>query len=116
MVRTVAVGAMLLAGSIALGGCSAMFADDPNTAHPYLERALIAVQQRDTKTALAQIDQAESIWLGTNTPYGNAFISSDPDALREMARARQSVQMGRWGDAEYYVRTALTHPSTTIPS
>ncbi len=92
-----------------------MLAENPNTAHPYLERARAAVQQRDAKAALAQIDQAEAIWLGTNTPYGNPFVTSDPDALREMARARQSVQMGRWGDAEYYVRTAMTHPSTTIP-
>ena len=115
MVRTVSVGGMLLACGIALGGCAGMLAEDPNTAHPYLERALAAVQQRDAKVALAQIDRAEAIWLGTNTPYGNPFVTSDPDALREMARARQSVQMGRWRDAEYYVRTALTHPSTTMP-
>ncbi len=115
MVRTFAMRAILLVGALVLGDCAGMLAEDPNTAHPYLERALAAVQQRDTKTALTQIDRAEAIWLGSNTPYGNAFVSSDPDALREMARARQSVQMGRWGDAEYYLRTAMTHPSTTTP-
>ena len=109
-----AVIAILLAGGSPLGGCASLMADQSNTAHPYLIRALAAVQQHDASAALAQLDQAESVWLGSNTPYGNPFVVSDPEALREMARARQSVQMGRWGDAEYYVRSALTHPSTIL--
>jgi hypothetical protein len=107
--------AVPLACGIAVAGCASLTADQSNTARPYLLRALAAVQRQDAAVALAQLAEAESVWLGSNTPYGNPFIVSDPEALREMGRARQSVQMGRWGDAAYYVRAALTHPSTVIP-
>jgi hypothetical protein len=32
-----------------------------------------------------------------------------------MGRTRQSVQMGRRGDAEYNIRMAMRHPSTITP-
>ncbi len=112
MLRTL-VAALLLSASLGLAGCAPV---DPNDLpRTYLEQALKAVQAHDAPTALAALNHAESLWIGANVPFSDAFFNFDPDAMREMARARQSVQMGRWGDAEYYVRTALTHPSVVTP-
>lgn len=116
MFRRVLMASMLLAGVAAQAGCSNLTADNPNTARPYLVAALKAVEQRDAPTALADIDKAESVWIGTNVPFSSPFLDFDPDAMRNMARARQSVEMRRWSDAEYYVRTALTHPSVVMPN
>ncbi len=116
MFRRVMVVLMSVAGAAALAGCASLTAENPNTPHPYLVAALKAVQQRDATAALADIDKAESIWIGTNVPFSDAMFGFDPDAMRDMARARQSVQMQRWADAEYYVRTALTHPSVVMPN
>ncbi len=116
MFRRMAMVAILLAGVAAQAGCASLTADNPNTARPYLVAALKAVQQHDAPTALAQIDKAESIWIGVNVPFSSPFFEFDPDAMRNMARARQSVEMRRWADAEYYVRTALTHPSVVMPN
>lgn len=81
----------------------------------YLKKAQVAVQAHDATTAVANLNQAETAWLGGATPYRDPQIDIDPEALREVARARQAVQMGLWGDADYYVRTAMTHPSTIAP-
>ena len=107
--------AVSLACVLALGACSQLFAEQPDLPHYYLKQALVAVQAHDSTTALANIAKAEQLWIGGNIPYQNPIIEFDPDAMREMARARQSVQMQRWGDAEYYVRTAMRHPSTVSP-
>ena len=114
--RSVSLVSMLLGGAAALSGCASLAAEEANTPKPYLEQALKAVQQRDATAALADLNRAESMWIGSNVPFSDAFFGFDPDAMREMARARQSVQMQRWGDAEYYIRTALTHPSVVTPN
>jgi len=114
--RSMMMATMLLAGVAALAGCASLTAENPNTPHPYLVAALKAVQQRDATAALADIDRAESMWIGTNVPFSDAMFGFDPDAMRDMARARQSVQMQRWADADYYIRTALTHPSVVMPN
>lgn len=106
---------MLIGSALALAGCASLTAENPNLPHYWLEQALVAVKARDAKTALADIDKAEALWEGSNIPFTNTQFQFDPDAMREMARARQAVQMGQWGDAEYYVRTAATHPSTVTP-
>lgn len=116
MFRPVMMASMLLAGAVALAGCATMTADNPNTPRPYLVAALKAVEQRDATAALADIDRAELMWIGTNVPFSDPFLGFDPDAMRNMARARQSVQMQRWADADYYLRTALTHPSVVTPN
>ncbi len=114
--RSVVLAAILLGGSVALAGCASLVADQSNTPRPYLVQALHAVQQRDAPSALADLNKAESLWIGANVPFSDVTFGFDPDAMREMARARQSVQMERWGDAEYYIRTALTHPSVVTPN
>jgi hypothetical protein len=101
--------------AVAVAGCVSYTAQQAQLPQAYLQNALAAVKARDANTAIAQINLAETTWLGANTPYGDPQIDIDPEALREIGRARQSVEMGRWGDAEYYVRTALTHPSTIQP-
>ncbi|MDA8252024.1 MAG: hypothetical protein M0Z28_23065 [Rhodospirillales bacterium] len=113
--RSRLLAALLLCGSLALPACALTPAQQATLPHTYLEQALAAVQAHDAPKALAALNKAENAWLGTNVPFTDPFFGFDPDAMREMARARQSVQMGRWGDAEYYIRTAMTHPSTIVP-
>ena len=115
MIRPRWFPALLIGAGPVLGGCALTAAQQADLPHTYLEQALAAVQARDAKTAIDDINKAENAWLGRNSPFSDPFFTFDPEAMREMARARQSVEMGRWGDAEYYVRTALTHPSTLVP-
>ncbi len=107
------VAASLIALSV--GGCASYMSQQDELAMAYLKKAKAAVAERDANTAIANLNQAETAWLGGATPYRDPQIDIDPEALREVARARQAVQMGLWGDAEYYVRTAMTHPSTIAP-
>lgn len=81
----------------------------------YLEQARAAVQARDAGTALAALNQAQSIWISRNVPFTNAFFQFDPAAMRAIARAQQSVQMQNWRDASYYVNVALSDPSILTP-
>lgn len=113
--RPAGIATLLAALALALGGCAGTPAEQATLPHAYLEQAMKAAEARDTPRTLAALDQAERAWVGANTPYGNPQIVSDPDVLREIGRARQSVQMQRWGDARYYIGTALTHPSTINP-
>lgn len=108
-------GALLIGPALALAACASLETENPNMPHYWLEQALTAVKAHDSKTALADIDKAEALWEGSNVPFSDTMFGFDPDAMREMARARQAVQAGQWGDAEYYVRTAATHPSTVTP-
>ena len=108
--------ALLLAALVpAVAGCALTPAEQATLPHTYLEQALHAADARDAPRTIAALDQAEAAWEGANTPYGNPQIVTDPDVLREIARARQSVQMQRWDDARYYIGAALTHPSTINP-
>jgi hypothetical protein len=109
------VAAMLAGSALGLAGCAQLTTEQPDLPHYWLNQALAAAKARDAPTALADIDKAQSLWEGSNIPFTNTMFDFDPDAMREMARARQSVQMGRWDDAEYYIRTAMTHPSTVTP-
>ena len=83
--------------------------------HAYLEQARDAALAHDAARATAALNKAEQAWEGVNTPYGNAQTIIDPEAVREIGRARQSVEMRRWDDALYYIDGALTHPSTILP-
>lgn len=108
--------AVLLAGlALAAAGCSLTAAEQATLPHTYLEQARHAADARDAAGTIAALDKAQSAWEGANTPYGNPQVVVDPDVLREIARARQSVQMQRWGDAQYYIGAALSHPSTINP-
>lgn len=107
--------ALLFGSALALAACTSLEAENPNLPHYWLEQALTAVKAHDSKTALADIDKAEALWEGSNVPFSDTMFGFDPDAMRDMGRARESVEAGRWDDAEYYVRTAATHPSTVTP-
>lgn len=115
MIRSRWIAALLGSGVLALGGCALTPEQHADLPHTYLDQALAAVQARDAPAAIDDLNKAENAWLGRNSPFSDPFFTFDPEAMREMARARQSVQMGRWGDAEYYVRAARTHPSTLVP-
>lgn len=110
---TAFVLASLLAWSVA--ACASYAAQEDELAMAYLKKAQKAVQAKDAETATANLYQAENAWLGANYPYENPQINTDPDALRDIGRAIQSVRMGLWGDADYYIRTAMTHPSAIQP-
>jgi hypothetical protein len=107
-----AAASVLVMAALGAVGCALDMTNLPIT---YLKQAKVAVQHHDAAAATAAINEAENRWLGSNTPYGNPNVPSDPEALREMGRARQAIAMGRWGDAEYYVNTAMTHPSMLTP-
>lgn len=115
MSRRSTLAALLLGSALGLAACAQLTADQPDLPNYWLKQALAAVQARDAKTALADINQAESLWIGSNVPFTNTMFVFDPEAMRNMGRARQSVEMQRWDDAEYYLRTAITHPSTVTP-
>lgn len=115
MRRILATTAMLCSVALTGAGCASLTTEQPTLPHYWLKQALAAAQAHDSPTALADIAKAESLWQGSNIPYSNPMFQFDPDAMREMARARQSVEMQRWGDAVYYIRTAMTHPSTVTP-
>ena len=114
MQRTRLTAAGLLAASLFVGGC-ASDAFAPKT-KAYLEQARQAVEARNAPAAIDAIYRAENEWIGNNVPFTNVFFQFDPEALRDMARARQSGESGRWNDAEYYIDAALTHPSVVTPS
>ncbi len=95
-------------------GVSACVLNPDRLPRTYLLQARQAVRAHDAPAALAALNQAESLWLNGNRPSSAPF-GFDPEALRDMGRARQSVQMGRWGDAEYYVRTAIAQPTVIVP-
>ena len=106
----------VLAGiAVGLGGCASYEAQKDILPMAYLQKAQKAVQARNTDLAVAELNQAETAWLGANYPHRDPLIVIDMDALRDVGRARQSVQMGLWSDAEYYVKTAMTHPSAIQP-
>ncbi len=81
----------------------------------YLQQAQVAVGQRNRAEALASLDRAESLWISHNVPFSSPFFTFDPEALRDIARAKQSIDLGRWDDANYYVSTALRDPSILTP-
>ena len=107
----VSVIAALLVG-IGLGACAVDPARLPKT---YLLQARAAVQARDAPAALAALDRAESLWINANIPFSSPFFGYDPEALRDMGNARAAIRMGRWGDADYYVRTAIRQPTVVRP-
>jgi hypothetical protein len=110
-------GAKIVAALLGLSvaACASYMSQQDELAMAYLKKAQAAVAARDATTAIANLNQAETAWLGGATPYRDPQINIDPEALREVARARQAVEMGLWSDADYYVRTAMTHPSTIAP-
>ncbi len=109
--RAVFLAATLLYGPLGIAACAVDPATLPKT---YLLQAQQAVAAHDAPAALAALARAETLW--TNVNYRAPFFSYEPQALRDMGNARSAVQLGRWSDAEYYVRTALTHPSVVRPS
>lgn len=115
MFKAAVLSVLLLGGSLGLAGCAALAAQEANTPRPYLVKALAATQRHDSAEAIAELNKAESLWISGNVPFSSPFFEFDPDAMRNMARARQAIEMQRWGDAEYYIRTALTHPSVVTP-
>ncbi len=104
-----------LAVALAIAACTLDPAQEAKLPHTYLEHALTAAQHRDAAATVSALDQAEQAWGGVNSTYGVPEGYDDAEAIREIARARQSVDMGRWDDALYYIQSALTHPSTIIP-
>lgn len=96
------------------GGVSACILNPDRLPRTYLVQAQQAVRAHDAPRALAALDRAESLWVGGNSPFRTPF-GFDPAALRNMGYARQAVQTGRWGDAEYYIRTAIAQPSVVVP-
>ena len=81
----------------------------------YLEQARTAIAHRNSAEALAALNCAQSVWVSRNVPFTSPFFNYDPEALRAMARASQSIGMGRWDDASYYVGVALGDPSILTP-
>ena len=106
------VSIAVLGVALGVAGCDI---DTTNVPLAYLKQAKVAVEHRDAAAATAALDHAEGQWLDRNTPYGDPFFTLEPEALREMGRARQAIAMGRWGDAEYYVAAAMTHPTMLTP-
>lgn len=107
---------MAAAGLAALlGGCALPRPDPAELPRTYLEQAQQAVAARDSPGALAAIDHAAALWRRNNPETGNPMIFQPNETLQAMLHARQAVGMGRWQDANYYIATALTHPSTITP-
>ena len=101
---------LLLCAGLGVASCTV---DPDSLPKTYLLLAQQAVGARDAPTAVVALDHAAALWVNGN--YGAPFIEYDPTALREIWYTRIAVLMGRWGDAEYYVRTALAQPSVVIP-
>lgn len=107
--------AVLLGIAVAFASCAPTAAEQSVLPMAYLKQARQAARVHDGPKALAALNAAEQTWMTNNGEYGGFDNSIDPGVLREMARARQSVQMGLWGDALYYINTAMKHPSTIWP-
>ncbi len=92
---------------------------DHTTPDYYLTQALGAVQQHDGTTALSDIAQAENLLLEPPTPYeyrAARRLPGEPRVIREFGDARVAVQEGNWSQAEYFINTAMSHPSAALPS
>jgi hypothetical protein len=103
--------AVLLAAGLGVAACG----QNDLLAQAYLRQAQTAIAEHRQTAAIAAIDRAESVWLGRNTVRGYSVVPVEPEVLREMARAKESVQMQNWDDASYYIASALTHPSILTP-
>lgn len=98
---------------VLLSGCGAYFAQQNTLPHAYLEQAREAAQAHDAARTLAALEQAEGASVLTSS--GRTSMNYDTQTLRQIDEARQSVAMQRWGDALYYINTALTDPETIEP-
>ena len=96
-------------------GLSACAVDPALLPKTYLLQAQQAVKAHDAPAALAALDHAEALWISANTPFSTPFFGFDPEALRNMGNARAALNMGRWGDADYYIRTAIAQPTVVNP-
>jgi hypothetical protein len=96
-----------------LSACAAYFAQESTLPHAYLEQARAAAEAHDAAKALTALDEADR--ASVTAPSGRSISSYNPATLQDIARARQSVTLGRWGDATYYIETALSDPSTLLP-
>ncbi|MBN9509706.1 MAG: hypothetical protein J0I21_11405 [Alphaproteobacteria bacterium] len=108
---------LLAAAALALAMTAASCAPDAGAplTKVYLEQARGAIARRDSAEALAALACAQSVWISRNVPFTTPFFNYDPEALRAIARAQQSIEMGRWDDAGYYTRVALGDPSILTP-
>lgn len=107
---------MAAAGLAALlVGCALPRPDPAELPRTYLDKAQQAVAARDSASALAALDRAAALWRRNNTEPVDPMIFQPSEALLNIQHARQAVGMGRWQDAQYYIATALTHPSTITP-
>ncbi len=98
---------------VLLSACAGYFAHESGLAHAYLEQARAAAEAHDAAKTLAALNQANQ--ASVTSPSGRARSNYSPTTLREITEARQSVALGRWDDAIYYINTALTDPSTLLP-
>jgi hypothetical protein len=96
-------------------GLSACVLNPDRLPRTYLLQAQQAVKAHDAPNAVAALDRAQTLWLSGNNPALARPFGYDPTALRNMGGALEAVKMGRWGDAEYYVRTAIAQPSVVTP-
>ncbi len=87
------------------------------TPEQYLSQARQAVQQHRTMTALTAINNAENELLKSGVADEDRGArdvgKAEPAVIRQMARAREAVQMHHWKQAETYLSDAMAHPSAS---
>lgn len=118
MRKTLFASAALMGLALALPAAA-----QPNTAENspdyFLSQALGAVQQHDRTAALSAISQAENLLLEPPTPYeyrAARRLPGEPRVIRQFGDARDAVLEGNWTQAEYFINTAMAHPSAALPS
>ena len=111
---SIAARILLVAAALLLAACAVDPARLPRT---YLLQAQDAVAAHDATAAMAALDRAEALWLSANyySSLSPLYSGQSNSALRDIGNARSAVQFGRWDDAGYYVRTALSDPSVIRP-
>ena len=83
---------------------------------PLLAQARTAVEQHQQQQAYQLVDHAQDVWEKNNGAWNwNPYLASEPDELRQMARAKQAIQMQNWKAAEYYIDAAATAPTMVTP-
>ncbi len=81
-----------------------------------LAQARRAVQEHQQEAAYAAVDQAQTVWNQRNAAWAsNAFFSAEPAEARQMAFAKQAIQLQQWDFADYYIKTAMRGPLMVTP-
>jgi len=100
-------GLLVLGGALLLAACAGAIPEQHSATRSYLQQARRAVQDHDTASASAALDEAEGAWLEATDARGNPIVHHERPALRAIGTARSAVRTGNWAAASYGIDAAL---------